>query len=125
MKPKGYNVKILITVRDYALQKVINDVREITSYEIVNVNVFSDNEIKELLETSLGIVNQDYQERIISIAEGNARIAILAGKVACNSNRLESIDDVSQLYEDYYGAALEDYQLLVNKDMCITAGRCV
>lgn len=122
MKPKGYNVKILITVRDYALQKVINDVREITSYEIVNVNVFSDNEIKELLETSLGIVNQDYQERIISIAEGNARIAILAGKVACNSNRLESIDDVSQLYEDYYGAALEDYQLLVNKDMCITAG---
>ena len=122
MKPEGYNVKILITVRDYALQKVINDVREITSYEIVNVNVFSDNEIKELLETSLGIVNQDYQERIISIAEGNARIAILAGKVACNSNRLESIDDVSQLYEDYYGAALEDYQLLVNKDMCITAG---
>ena len=122
MKPKGYNVKILITVRDYALQKVINDVREITSYEIVNVNVFSDNEIKELLETSLGIVNQDYQERIISIAEGNARIAILAGKVACNSNRLESIDDVSQLYEDYYGSTLEDNQLLVNKNLCITAG---
>ena len=50
MKPEGYNVKILITVRDYALQKVINDVRAITSYEIVNVNVFSENEIKELLE---------------------------------------------------------------------------
>ena len=80
MKPEGYNVKILITVRDYALQKVINDVRAITSYEIVNVNVFSENEIKELLETSLGILNSDYQERIIRIAEGNARIAILAGK---------------------------------------------
>ena len=122
MKPEGYNVKILITVRDYALQKVINDVREITSYEIVNINVFSDNEIKELLETSLGILNLDYQERIIRIAEGNARIAILAGKVACNSNRLESIDDVSQLYEDYYGSTLEDNQLLVNKNLCITAG---
>ncbi|WP_418482610.1 ATP-binding protein [Frisingicoccus sp.] len=122
MKPEGYNVKILITVRDYALQKVINDVREITSYEIVNINAFSDNEIKELLETSLGILNSDYQERIIRIAEGNARIAILAGKVACNSNRLESIDDVSQLYEDYYGSTLEDNQLLVNKNLCITAG---
>ncbi len=97
MKPEGYNVKILITVRDYALQKVINDVREITYYEIVNVNVFSDNEIKELFETSLDILNQAYQERIIRIAEGNARIAILAGKVACSSNRLKSIDDVSQL----------------------------
>ena len=122
MKPEGYNVKILITVRDYALQKVINDVREIVSYEIVNINIFSDDEIKKLLETSLDIRNQNYQERIIRIAEGNARIAILAGKVACNSNCLDSINDVSQLYEDYYGSALEDNQLLVNKNMCITAG---
>ena len=122
MKPEGYNVKILITVRDYALQKVIKDVREITSYEIVNINVFSDDESKKLLETSLGILNQEYQERIIRIAEGNARIAILAGKVACNSNRLDSINDVSQLYEDYYGSSLEDNQLLLNKNMCMTAG---
>jgi hypothetical protein len=122
MKPEGYNVKILITVRDYALQKVINDVRAITSYEIVNVNVFSDNEIKELLETSLRILNSDYQERIIRIAEGNARIAILAGKVACSSNRLESIDDVSQLYEDYYGSNLENNQFFIDENLCITSG---
>ena len=122
MKPEGYNVKILITVRDYALQKIINDVREITSYEIININVFSDDKIKKLLETSLGILNRDYQERIIRIAEGNARIAILAGKVACNSKRLDSINDVSQLYEDYYGSFLEDNQLLADKNMCITAG---
>ena len=122
MKPEGYNVKILITVRDYALQKVIKDVREITSYEIVNINAFSDDEIKKLLEISLGILNQEYQERIIRIAEGNARIAILAGKVACNSNRLDSINDVSQLYEDYYRSSLEEDQLLGNKNICITAG---
>ena len=89
-KSEGYNVKILITVRDYALQKVINDVREIASYETININVFKDDEIKTLLETSLGILNQDYHERIVRIAEGNARIAILAGKVAFNSNRLKA-----------------------------------
>lgn len=122
MKAEGYNVKILITVRDYALQKVINDIREITSYEIVNINVFSDNEIKKLLESSLGILNHDYQERIIRIAEGNARIAVLAGKVACDSNRLDSINDMSQLYEDYYGFTLKDNQLFANKNLCITAG---
>lgn len=122
MKPEGYNVKILITVRDYALQKVIKDVRKIASYEIVNINAFSDDEIKELLEISLGILNQKYQERIIRIAEGNARIAIVAGKVACHSNHLDSINDVSELYEDYYGSFLEDNQLLVNKNMSITAG---
>ncbi|MCQ4637229.1 ATP-binding protein [Anaerovorax odorimutans] len=122
MKPEGYNVKILITVRDYALQKVISDVREITSYETININALTDDEIEKLLETSLGILNQKYHERIIRIAEGNARIAILAGKVACSSNRLDSINDVSQLYEDYYSSTLEDNQLLVNKNLCITAG---
>jgi hypothetical protein len=122
MKHEGYNVKVLITVRDYALQKVIKDIREIASYESVNVSAFTDDEIKKLLETALGITNPDYQERIIKIAEGNARIAILAGKVACNSNRLDSINDVSQLYEDYYGNSLEKHQLLIDNNMCITAG---
>lgn len=122
MKSDGYNVKILITVRDYALQKVMNDVLKIGAYKTVNIGAFSDDEIKKLLETALGITNPDYQERIIRIAEGNARIAILAGKVACNSNRLDSINDVSQLYEDYYGSSLEKDQLLINNNMCITAG---
>ena len=122
MKSKGYNVKILITVRDYALQKVIKDVQGIALYKTVNIDVFSDNEIKKLLETSLGILTQDYQERIVRIAEGNARIAILAGKMACSSNSLTSIDDVSQLYEIYYSSMLEDNQLLDNKNLCITAG---
>ena len=122
MKPEGYNVKILITVRDYAIQKVINDIRAINSFEVVNVGVFTDDEIKKLLETALGILNSDYQERIIRIAEGNARIAILAGKIACDSNRLDSINDVSQLYENYYTTCLQENQLLANNNMCITAG---
>ncbi|MBU3194934.1 ATP-binding protein [Clostridium algidicarnis] len=122
MKDQGYNVKILITVRDYALQKVENDIQKINSYANVNIRPFTDEQIKELLETALGIKNQDYQERIIRIAEGNARIAVLAGRVACNSNRLDSINDVSQLYEDYYGSSLEKYELLTNNNMCIAAG---
>ena len=122
MKPEGYNVKMLITVRDYAIQKVINNVREIAPYEIINIGIFTDDEINKLLENALGITNPDYQERIIRIAEGNARIAILAGKLACNSNRLDSINDVSQLYEDYYYISLQENQLLNNDVMCITAG---
>lgn len=122
MKQEGFNVKILITVRDYAYQKVINDVQKITSYKTIKLNTFTDDEIKKLLETSLGILNQYYHERIIRIAEGNARIAILAGKVATNSNRLDSINDVSQLYEDYYGSFLEDNLLFPNNDVTITAG---
>jgi len=35
---------------------------------------------------------------------------------------LDSINDVSQLYEDYYGSSLEKHQLLIDNNMCITAG---
>ena len=122
MKPEGYNVKILITVRDYAIQKVINDVLEIAKHETVIIDSFTDEEIKKLLETSLNILNPDYKERIVRIAEGNARIAILAGKLACDENRLESINDVSQLYEDYYGKTLRENHLFNDDGLCLTAG---
>ena len=121
-KYEGYNIKILITVRDYALKKVKKDIQDFTSYEIVGINLFSDDELKKLVETSLNIINTEYKERIISIAEGNARIAILAGRIACDSNCLDSIDDVSQLYKVYYTFTLEDNQMLANKNLCITAG---
>lgn len=119
---KGHTVKILITVRDYAIQKVISDIEGITSCKIVGINAFTDGEIKELLETALGINNGDYLERIIQIAEGNARIAMLAGRVTCSSHRLDSIKDVSQLYESYYGSYLQESQAFVDNNMLVTAG---
>lgn len=119
---RGYTVKILITVRDYSMQKVIGDVREITSYKIVCISAFTDGEIKKLLEIALGIKNRVYYERIIKIADGNARIAMLAGKVACNSRCLDSIKDVSQLYENYYGSCLQESHAFVDNNMLVTAG---
>lgn len=122
LKTEGYHVKILITVRDYAFQKVIKDIKEIIAYKSVNISAFTDDEIKDLLKQVLEINNPNYQERIIRIADGNARIAILAGKVACSSNRLDSINDVSQLYDDYYGTFLEGHQLFIDNSLCISAG---
>lgn len=122
MKPDGFNVKIIITVRDYALQKVRKDLNEISSYKIVNIRAFTDNETKELLEVALGVKNSHYQERILRIAKGNARIAMLAGKLVCNSNSMESINDISQLYENYYGFLFEKNQLSIDNSILITAG---
>lgn len=121
-KSEGYNVKIIITVRDYALKKLVNDIREINEFENIIIRQFTDEQIKSLIETSLGITNPDYKERIARIADGNARIAILAGKLACVSHSLDSINDVSQLFDDYYGTFLSDNQLLIDNELCITAG---
>lgn len=120
--PSQFNIKLLITVRDYALQKVTNDIKGVSSYETVTIGVFTDEEIKELLNNTLGIKNIDYQNRIIRIAEGNARIAMLAGKIACNLNRLDSINDVSQLYADYYNSALQENNILNDTVLCRVTG---
>ncbi len=121
MLPKGYNVKIIITVRDYALEKVINDVREIDSYGIIKINPLTNNQIKELLEKVFNILHPEYQDQILNISQGNARIAMLAGRIALNSNNLKSIADASQLYDEYYGKFLNN-EILLDSDSLITAG---
>lgn len=118
----GYSVKVIITVRDYAIDKVRHNLGQLTAYEIINVKPFSDDQIKELVRTSLGILNEDYLDRIVRIAEGNSRMAILAGKIACEANRLDSINDVTQLYEEYYGRVLRDSKLQSDTQLLKSAG---
>lgn len=121
-KQGGYNLRILITVRHYAIKKVLNDIRKITTFEIINIDTLNNEEIKQLLEVVHGITNPFYQERITRIAEGNPRIALLAGKVACNTNRLDSIYDVTELYDEYYGLYLQETAFFSNDKICMTAG---
>jgi energy-coupling factor transporter ATP-binding protein EcfA2/NAD-dependent SIR2 family protein deacetylase len=122
MKSFGYRVKVLITVRDYAVSKVKDNAREIASFKEIIIKALTDDEIKKLLSELLGIYNERCLIRITRIAEGNARIAMLAGKIACSAGDIGSIDDVSQLYDSYYGTFLQDSGLVMNKDILITAG---
>ncbi len=119
---EGYNIKILITVRDYALQKVVKDIQEISSYESILISVFNDDQIKNILKSALNITNSIYLDRIVRIAEGNARLAMLAGRLACDSDCLNSIADASQLYDNYYGCFFKKDELFSDKHICITAG---
>lgn len=119
---EGYRVKILITVRDYAISKVTNEIGEITSFETLPIALLSDDQIKQLIKQELGIHNEKYLDRIARLAEGNARIAMLAGKLASNANRLDSINDISQLYSVYYSSALTESGLEHDRELLITAG---
>lgn len=80
-----YNVRVLITVRDYAVKSVEAIAKPLVHYARVDVPTFSDTQIKELVETNEGITNPSYQDHIAWIAAGNARIAMLAGRIAKNN----------------------------------------
>lgn len=100
--------KIVVTVRDYARQQVVKQILEVEKPEILRVGLLKDDEIRKLIEIAYGITNQIYSDRIVDIAEGNARLAMLAGKVAAETECLDSIRDATELYEHYYGKQIEE-----------------
>lgn len=77
--PEAYNVKVLITVRDYARERVINSVLKYSKPNIIEIGRFKDDEIKDIVKNNLGILNSVYLEKIVEIANGNIRLAFLAG----------------------------------------------
>jgi len=99
--------KVVMTVRDYARQQVVKQVLEVEKPEILRVGLLKDEEIRKLIETAFGITNHIYSDRIVAIAEGNARLAMLAGKVAAETERIDSIREATELYEHYYGRQIE------------------
>ena len=122
MKDEGYDVKILVSARDYATEKLKHDISSITSFAEIRVETFKKEEIETLLEQEFGINNPLYFERINRISQGNARLAMLAGKISSDANRLDSISDVSQLYDEYYGAVIRGNDLFNDSKLVIVAG---
>ena len=64
--PQGYQVKILITVRDYAKERVINTISKYSEYGNVEIGPFEEEEVKDILRTDLGILNYNYLNKISS-----------------------------------------------------------
>ncbi len=117
----GYDVKIISTLRDYTAVQVINQIREYTEPHILNVAPFTDEQIKEFLNVNMEIRNEDYVDAIIKIAEGNPRIAYMAGRLAKMEQSLTVIKDATQLYESYYAKFLESSAITTDMNLCLTA----
>lgn len=120
--PDDHSYKVLITVRDYAKSQVMETLANKAHYDSIELHTLTDNEISELVKQHFGILNQKYLDRIAEISDGNPRIAMLAGKIASDTNQLDSIRDVSGLYDAYYGAALRESSIPEDSVRLICAG---
>lgn len=122
MTQQGYEVKIIVTVRDYAKKYVINEIKDYFIPTKIKIEKFSDDDIKKILKENLEISNGLYLDQIVNIAEGNPRIAFLAGKLAKENQNLQSIQDASQLYEVYYGKYINKSIIATDSKICLSAG---
>lgn len=88
-------------------KKFLKKILDYEKPEKIRIDTLKDEDIRKLIEVCYDIKNNIYSDRIVEIAEGNVRIAMLAGKLIKDTGRLESIMDASELYANYYGKQLE------------------
>lgn len=95
-------IKLIVTVRNYALSDILRESTNLAK-EVVDIPKFSDKEITAILESaSFKIANSIYQKKIVEIADGNARLAIMGAKVALEKEHEFLEGDVAELYDTYF-----------------------
>lgn len=115
-------IKILITVRDYALEYIK---LQCTDYKasIVNITSLNDEQIKVILNSpDFNITNNKFTDRILQIAKGNPRIAIMAARLALKSQNYNVLFDLFDLYNKYFQSFIKDNQVFGKKDLLKTLG---
>ena len=117
-----HKIKIIVTVRDYALDKIRDVAKTYGGGSEFEVAPFSDEEIKDFVKSEFGIQNFSYLTRIADIAKGNPRIAVMAARIAAKENNLQSINDVSALYDEYFSSIRKDFSDLGNTNLLKAAG---
>ncbi|MDO9182464.1 MAG: hypothetical protein Q7U04_08645, partial [Bacteriovorax sp.] len=120
-KKENQQFKIVTTVRDYAFEKIINDIG-LFPHNSIEIEQLSDDQIKEIVRKEFGIENHLYLDRIIVIASGNPRLAMMASAIARDSNNLASINDASALYDEYFKSIKSDLENIGDLNILKTAG---
>ena len=71
---------------------------------------------------SFEIRNPKYQKRIVEISDGNARLAVMAAKLAKQKQEDFLLGDVSDLYDSYFQTFIKVFNIFGNKTIIITLG---
>lgn len=103
-------IKMIFSVRNYAKPIVLGIISQFKkmNYDELCVSKLENTSIKNIIESNYGIINPKYQERIITIANGNSRLAVIASeKILKNSNSVSLWNDSASLLNDYYSEIIK------------------
>jgi len=113
---------VIATVRDYAKSQILDSPIGGLSIYHSTLESLTDEAIKDIARKEFGILNYRYLDRIANIAQGNARLAMMAASCATTEGALSSISDVSALYEEFYRSVRRDIEELDDPAVISTAG---
>ncbi len=114
------NVKLVVTVRNYVRQSVVEELRHIQGFKEYSVFSVADETLEDILKKQLGINNQSYINQIVKVAHGNMRLAILAGETV-KQEGLQGIANIHDLVEMCYEKKLEEFSEEEKKTIAIAS----
>ncbi|RYE59269.1 MAG: hypothetical protein EOP48_01400 [Sphingobacteriales bacterium] len=101
-------IKLIMTVRDYAIREVLATCEGFDQRKI-SVAGFKSEEIEGIVRNDpFNVSRRSSLDWIIGIANGNARLAVMAAKLVLNDNYKEQQGGVFELYDNYFRSILKD-----------------
>ena len=112
----GRNVRVLLTVRDYVAEDIHALLRERGEPEVVAVGPLGDDMLRKILSGTFAIRHHQYQQRILEISAGNARLAVMAARVALATNDLSQLHDATDVYQQFFGPLQRECPLVRTRE---------
>ena len=103
-------IKVLATIRDYVVENVLTKLSNICNPKLYILNKMNDEQIKEILESCYSIKSNYWQEKILGVANGNPRIAVLAAKGVIE-HKIENLNSVVDIFQGYYFPIIKENEL--------------
>ena len=102
------NIKLILTVRDYAKYSTIAKVRDVVLPVEYSVKELEESVVKDIIKKNLNINNEFFLEQISKIAKGNIRLAYMAGISSKKEGQFANIQNASEIFESYFKYAIND-----------------
>lgn len=119
-KFKNGSLKIVATVRDYAKEKIIKMIPPKLILKEYELHALKDEFIKKIVSDEYNIHNTLFLERITEISSGNPRLALMASSVAKEQDSLESIYDVTSIYDEYFSHIKKDLEIFNHNNILLS-----
>ncbi|NHA05463.1 ATP-binding protein [Mucilaginibacter sp. HC2] len=105
-------IKLVLTVRDYAKEDVEKHLIN-REFKGVRISRLSDDTIDKIIYNApFGVLTYQLRARVIEIAKGNPRLAIMAADAVKKVPDIALLNDVSSIYESYFNSVVKDKSFL-------------
>ena len=119
-KTEQHDFKIILTVRDYAKNKVIEETNKCNNREFT-IEELNDSDICNILKNKYQITNDLWTDRITQIANGNPKLAVMLALSAKKANSVNSLRNVNDIYKQYFSSILSQTKLGNDEKLIKTA----